>query len=289
MEWNGRNVTILGVVCNVLLALGKVLAGILFRSQAIFADGLHSTSDLLTDIAVLAGLRLSSRPADGCHRYGHRRVATFVAMLVGAGLLVAAGIILYQAIETLHHPNDAVTSVVPLMMALLTIPVKELLFRITRFVGKRTHDMSVTANAWHHRSDAFSSVAAAAGLAGVWLGGSGWGFLDPLTAVVLAAFLVVVAGKIIYKSAGELVDRAPCQMTLGRLEEMVQQTEGVHSYHALRARQLGGKVAMDVHIQVDPQLTVEQGHEIASAVKRRIMDNDESVLEVVVHVEPAMS
>jgi cation diffusion facilitator family transporter len=168
-----------------------------------------------------------------------------------------------------------------------TIPLKEILFRLTRMVGRREHNPAVLANAWHHRTDAMSSLAATAGLAGAMFAGSEWRMLDGITAAVISAFLLVTAGKLILSGAGELVDRAPDAKQTDRIAAVVAETAGVRSFHAFRARRLGGKVEMDLHVQVDPHLTVAQGHDIAGLVRRRILDVDRTVQEVIVHVEPA--
>jgi len=283
-------VTMLGMVINTLLAAGKIAAGLVCASQAILADGLHSASDLVTDVAVLASLRVSDKPADRCHPYGHRRVATLAALFVGAGLVGAAGWILYNAISSLHELHETgpqgISTGAPLALALLSIPLKEGLFRLTRWVGRRCENVALLANAWHHRSDAFSSIAAAAGLAGVAIGGSRWDFLDHLTAAVLAVFLLRAAVRVIRDSAAELVDRAPSAAAMERIERAVRDTEGVRSHHAFRARKIGGKIIMDIHVQVDPDLTVRQGHDIAEDVDRRVLEADPSVVEAVVHIEP---
>lgn len=286
MTLTANGVTWVGLICGALLTSGKIIAGLVFSSQAILADGLHGASDMLTDLVVLVGLKASERQADGCHPYGHRRVATLAAMFVGAALLGAAGIIVFGAIGALRLGVCPVVSVVPLCLAAVTIPVKEILFRITRRTALRDNNIALQANAWHHRSDAVTSVAATVGLTGVAIGGTQWAFLDSLTGIVLAAFLSVVAVRIVYRAAGELIDRAPGRATLDGITEVLRRTEGVQDFHALRARQIGGKVAMDVHILVVPDLTVAQGHQIAGALKHHIMTNDRSVIEVVVHVEP---
>lgn len=281
-----RSVTWGGLVANVLLAVGKVLAGLLCHSQAILADGFHSLSDLVTDVAVLAGLRMSERPADGTHPYGHRRISTLVAMCVGAALLAAAGCIAVDAVVSIPRPHVPITSLWPLAMALATIPVKEGLFHLTRFVGRRAGDVSLTANAWHHRSDAFSSIAAAAGLTVVAVGGQKWAFVDHLTALVLSAFLAAAALRIIRVSAAELIDRAPHAATVSAIERAVAGTDGVRDYHAVRARQLGGKVSVDIHVLVHPGLTVKEGHDIATVVEESVRAAEPNVIEIVVHVEP---
>jgi cation diffusion facilitator family transporter len=280
------------VIVNVVLSTAKIVAGLVCRSQAILADGLHSGSDLVTDAAVLAGLRVSDRPADQCHPYGHRRVSTLVALFVGAALVGAAGWIAYDAIEALHgllhrHTTHAVRAGLPFWLALATVPIKELAFQLTRHVGRKTSDVSLIANAWHHRTDAMAGLAAAAGLAGILLGGEDWRYLDPVTAIVLSAFLLVVAARIVRTSASELVDRAPDEKVLACIQEAVNGTAGVLSYHGFRARQIGGKVAMDIHVQVRPDLTVRQGHDIARAVRQRVFQAGCDVIEVIVHIEPA--
>ncbi len=282
-----RAVTWLGLFVNALLAGGKILAGLLFASQAILADGLHSSSDLITDVAVLAGLRVSDRPADTDHHYGHRRISTLVAMFVAVMLLSAGGFIAYEAIDSLRHPTvSAIRPTWPLVVALISVPAKEVLFRLTLRTGRAWQDTSLQANAWHHRTDALSSVAAAAGLAGVLIGGPAWGLLDAVTATVLSAFLVVVALRILKNAAGELIDKAPADETQQAIAQAVLETPGVRSYHALRARQMSGKITADIHVQVEADLTVSEGHEIATDVRRRIQQAEQDVIEVIVHIEP---
>ena len=281
-------VTWAGLMCNGALGAAKVLAGLLCHSQAILADGLHSASDLITDVVVLAGLRVADKPADDCHPYGHRRVATLVAMFVGGALIGAAVWVLHDAITSLHEPaGPGVSGLLPLGLALATIPIKEGLYQLTRWVGRRTDNVALLANAWHHRSDAFSSMGAAVGLAAVAAGGPEWAFVDSLTALLLAAFLTTAAVKIIRTSASELVDRAPSAATLADIERAVTDTGGVRSFHGFRARQIGGKITMDIHVQVDPALTVGQGHDIATAVRSQVMDAAPRVVQAIVHVEPA--
>jgi len=281
-----HGVTWLSLSANVLLSTAKIVTGFLCNSQTIIADGVHNLSDLSTDVAVLAGLRVSRKPADTDHHYGHLRVTTLVTMFVGAGLLATAGSVAIRAIITLAEPHDAVRATAPFWLAVASICVKETLFRVTLRVGRRVGDASIIANAWHDRSDSWSSIAAAAGLAGVALGGPGWAFLDHVTAVVLSSFLVVVGARILWDSAGELIDRAPDRRTQAAIEAIVAETEGVLDYHAVRARRMGGKVVIDVHIHVSPTLTVRDGHDIATLVTRRLLECEHNVAEVVVHIEP---
>ena len=279
-------VTWAGVGVNAALGITKIAIGVIARSQTLLADGLHSVSDLLSDFAVLVGLRLSSRPADESHHYGHGRVTTLVTMLVGTALLATALWIVYNAIVGFREPREVSFGTIPFWVALVSIAPKELLYRVTLRVGRQAGDMSVVANAWHHRTDVFTSMAAAAGLAGVTFGGPEWAFLDSLTAVVLSAFLAVVAIRFIRQSVSELIDAAPDGQISGRIERAVAETPGVHTYHKLRLRMMGGSVILDVHVHVDPGLSVVEGHDIATEVRARVLDCGCDVAEAVVHIEP---
>lgn len=288
-----RGITWLGLIVNSVLTIGKVTVGVVFGSKTLVADGLHSGADLVTDVVVLTGLRYSARPADVSHPYGHRRVSTLVAMGVGIALAAAAIFIAIDALESLHayldkHMTAHLRPAMPFAAALVSVVVKEWLFRATRRVALREIDMSLEANAWHHRSDAFSSMAAAAGMGGALVGGQGWRFLDPAFAVVMSALLLLVAMQILKRSAEELVDQAPSSATMESIRQATGETEGVVSFHAIRARKTGGMVAVDVHVQVKPTLTVIRGHEIAGAVKRSVMAADPRIAEVIVHIEPSI-
>lgn len=281
-----RAVTWTGMAVNVALGAGKMGVGVAFRSQTLVADGLHSVSDLLTDAAVLTGLRVSSRPADEDHHYGHGRATTLVTLFVGTALLVTAGWIIYGAVTTFGVPHAAHSSALPFWVALASILPKELLYRLTRRVGIAEGDTSIVANAWHHRTDAFSSIAAAAGLAGVAFGGPSWAFLDHLTAVVLSAFLVVAAVRFIRECVGELMDAAPARETTACIEGTISEAPGVRGFHALRIRRTAGELTLDVHILVDPELSVVAGHDVATEVRSRLLGCGCDVIEAVVHVEP---
>ncbi|KKK96478.1 hypothetical protein LCGC14_2662370, partial [marine sediment metagenome] len=281
------SVTWLGLAINAVLATGKMLTGWLCYSQAIFADGLHSLSDCVTDVAVLAGIRIADRPADEQHPYGHRRAITLVTAVLGLGLLAAACLIGYRAMRTMAVRTPVPIRVaLPLALAIASVLIKELLYRLTARVGRRTGDTSVMANAWHHRTDAFSSIAAAAGLTAVAVGGEKWHFMDHATAIVLASFLILVGVRILRLAAEEIMDRAPDQTMLDEIARAVAATDGVLSFHAIRARSVGDKVEMDVHVQVDPESTVRTGHAIASDVRNAVQQCCPDVVTVIVHIEP---
>lgn len=284
-----RRITIFGIVINILLIAGKISSGIIGNSSAILADGLHSISDLTSDIAVLWGIRASKQPPDLDHHYGHFRYETITAFIVGLLLIGAALFIAYEAIVTISQRHTALRNWLPLYMALASIALKELLYWLTRAVGKRYHNQAIIANAWHHRSDAFSSIAAALGIAGARIGGEDWHFLDHLTGVLLAAFLVYIGIRILRHSFHKLSDRAPDHQTLEKLQQTIAAIPGVKSFHSFRARSTGSgnKIEMDVHLRVDPAITVEAGHEIATQVEQRIKLVNPDVISVIIHIEPA--
>ncbi|MEO0020502.1 MAG: cation diffusion facilitator family transporter [candidate division WOR-3 bacterium] len=283
-----RQVTFTGLIINILLTAGKITAGILGASSAIIADGLHSLSDLASDIAVLWGISAAKQPPDEDHHYGHSRYETIVALFVGILLVAAALFVAGEAILTLSQRHTALRNWVPFYMAIASIILKELLYWWTRAVGRRFHNPAIIANAWHHRSDAFSSIAAAFGIGGALIGGERWSFLDHLTAVILASFLVYIGIRIIRSSLQKLSDRAPEPKAIDHLHQTISQIPGVKSFHAFRARHAGAGnlIEMDVHIQVDPEISVRAGHEIATKVEEEIRRSNPDVKTVVVHIEP---
>lgn len=281
-----RRVTVGGMVINVLLTVFKILVGVTGRSSAIIADGLHSGSDLASDIAVLWGIRAARRPADADHHFGHARYETIVTMFVGILLLAAALWVGIHSIATLPGKHPGLVSWLPFWAAVTSILLKETLYWVTRHVGRKYRNASIVANAWHHRSDAFSSVAAAAGIAGATIGGPNWAFLDHLTAVVLAAFLVVIGVRIVRDALFDLSDRAPDPASARRVHETISSIPGVVGFHACRARRSAGVIEIDVHVQVAPELTVRKGHDIATRVERDIRAALPGVTGVVVHIEP---
>lgn len=271
---------------NVLLTIGKVAVGLLFNSAAIIADGLHSGSDLASDAAVLWGISASRRPADADHQYGHSRYEAIVTMVVGFLLVVAALWVGIESVGTMQVRHSGPTSWLPFCAALATIVAKEVLYRLTVRVGRKHKNSSIVANAWHHRSDAFSSLAAAVGIAGATAGGPRWAFLDHLTAVVLAAFLVIMGVRIVRDAMQELSDRAPDPATKERIHAAIVGIKGVVGFHACRARRSAGVIDMDVHVQVAPDMTVRAGHDIATAVEEAVQKAVPEVTDVVVHIEP---
>lgn len=285
-----RRVTWIGFWVNALLAGAKIAAGILGRSSAMVADGVHSLSDFLTDIIVIIFVGISRRKADGNYQYGHGKYETFGVMLI-AMLLAVAGIIFFiegtsKCIDALHGHTLPRPGWLALAMALLSIATKEWLFRYTIGWGRRISSGALIANAWHHRSDALSSGATLLGIAGAMFLGAGWRILDPLAAMTVSVIIVVVSYKIGMPAIRELLEISLPRDTQQQISRIIESTPGVDAFHHLRTRRNGAIDIVDVHIKVDPGITVSAGHDIATDVERRIKSRFGSDTLVNVHVEP---
>jgi len=283
-----RTVALSGMGINVAIVVGSLVAGILGHSSAIIADGMHTIADLFSDFTVLWGIHAAKRPADADHHYGHARYEAMTAMFIGFLLIGAAVLISAQSILTMNEQHSGRIAWSPFWVAVSAIVLKEGMYWWTRHVGRKYANHALVASAWHHRSDAFSSVVAAAGIGAAVLGGPRWAFLDHVTAIVLAAFLLVIAVHIIRDSLRKLSDRAPHPEVQNKLRAAIAGMSGVQSFHAFRARQAGAGnlIEMDVHVQVDPDLSVRQGHDIATKVERDLRAAFPDVTSVVVHIEP---
>ncbi|WP_052300985.1 cation diffusion facilitator family transporter [Methanothrix harundinacea] len=280
-----RRLTLIGVVINLALTFMEFVAGIVGNSQAVVADAVHSLSDTVTGVAVLVGVRFWSRPPDECHPHGHRRIEFLVTIFIGLILAAVALGIGYNALATLHDPQRKPPGAVAFFAAVVMIFTKEFLYQWTISVGKEIRSPALIASAWHHRSDALSSIPAAAAVAGAAIV-PGLSFLDHLGAIVISAFILQVAWKIIRPSLEQLVDLgAPEEIRRG-IEQLASATPGVEEVHAIRTRHIGSGIEVDLHVLVDPRLTVEEGHEISEEVKRRLIEYVSDVVDVVVHLEP---
>ncbi len=280
-----RRVTLWGLAVNLALSGLKFVIGLMAASQALVADGVHSLSDMATDVAVLVGLRYWSAPADQDHPHGHGRIEMLVSALIGVVLAgVAAGII-YRAILTLHSGTVARPNWPAFAIAVLSIVTKEALYRVTIHVGARVRSSAVLANAWHHRSDAFSSVPVALAVLASHLHPE-WIYLDPVAAIVVSVLLLHAAGKITWPALRQLADAGASEAEVVVMRGIIETTEGVKSIHELRTRHIGSGLQLDVHVLVAPSLTVREGHGIATAVKQRLLNEMDGVVDVLVHIEP---
>ena len=281
-----RRITWIGLVINVGLSGLKFVVGVVGASQAVIADAFHSLSDLATDVVVLFGVKYWSVPPDEEHPYGHRRIEALITAVIG---LVLAGVgvgIGYKAISTVRDLHVRQPGWVAATGPALSIVLKELLYQWTVAIGRRVKSSAVIANAWHHRSDAMSSVPA---LLAVILSryNPEWAFLDHVGALIVALFILKVSWDIVMPSLGELIDRGATLQDRVRIRQIVRDVAGVRSLHAVRTRRFGSHLHVDLHVLVDPELSVRAGHDISEEVKRALMEREPRVLDVVVHLEPA--
>lgn len=285
-----RRCTVLSSLANLLLSALKIFAGIIARSQALLADGIHSLSDLISDAVVLVGLRISNQPSDKRHRYGHGKYETLSTVIIGL-LLGAAGIgLLYQGASCLAGAAGGDQLPVPGWLAAaaaaFSILVKELLYQYSFRLGKKYDLPSMVANAWHHRSDAFSSVASLLGISGAKLLGGKWLILDPLAAILVSVLIIRVAWQITRDAAQQLLECALPDEQEEQLRTIISGVSGVKFFHRLRTRAVGRTPVIDLHIKVDADLKIDAAHEIATAVEDEIKTRFRSDSIINVHIEP---
>ncbi len=281
-----QRVTLIGMLCNILLSVFKFLAGIFGHSQALIADSVHSLSDLTTDLAILIGVRYWTKPADAKHPHGHHRAETVVTLSIGILLAIVATGLAWNSLVTLRAGHQQPPGMLALAVAVVSVISKEILFRWTVAEGYRSKSMSLVANAWHHRSDAFSSipVVIAVGAAAF---SPEWSFLDHVGAIAVSLFIYQAAWKIAKPSFHKLIDSGAPDEDIKRIEDLAAEVEGVLEVHGIRSRYIGGSnLAIDLHIEVDPALSVRDGHDISEQVKQRLLVEGPDVTDVVVHLEP---
>ncbi len=283
-------VTLAGSVVNLLLVGLKAVAGLAGHSAAMVSDAVHSLSDFVTDIVVLVFVRVSARPQDEDHDYGHGKYETLATLFIGLALAAAAiGIVVSGAgklARWLQGENLEAPGMLALWAALVSIVVKEILYQYTRLKGKKLDSPALTANAWHHRSDALSSIGAAVGIGGAILLGNRWTVLDPLASIVVGAMLVKVAWDLLGPSFGELTDSSLPAETEKEMLEIIRGVEGVSDPHNLRTRRIGARIAAEVHVRMDGHVTLEEAHEKATEVERRVRERFGRDSHVTVHMEP---
>ena len=279
-----RNITLWGVLVNVVLAVAKIIGGVAGHSAALLADGIHSLSDLASDGMVLIAARHAGEDADDDHPYGHARFETLATVALG-GLLILVGIgIAWDAIEKLV--TDAVTEIpvtYTLYIAALSIVSKEALYHMTKRVGIRIRSKMLEANAWHHRTDAISSIVVLIGIAGAM---QGIPELDAYAALVVAVMVMKIGGELAWQSVMELVDTALEPELLEQIKQKILSIPEVREMHMLRSRRSGHNALIDVHILVDPHLSVSEGHHISEAVERALVNSFEEINDVTVHIDP---
>ena len=283
-------VTLLGSIGNLVLLTFKFVAGVVAGSSAMVADAVHSLSDFLTDLIVLVFVRIGAKPQDDSHDYGHGKFETLATLFVALALVGAAiGIIVNGSLkiarwlqgETLEAPG-----MLALWAALLSILVKEILFRYTIAKGRALESPAVIANAWHHRSDALSSIGAAIGIGGAILLGQRWAVLDPLASIVVGGMLVKVAWDLLKVSTGELTDSSLSAETEREIEDIIRSFPQVSEPHNLRTRRIGNRIAIESHVRLDGNMTLDEAHDIVSAIEDQIRERFGHGTIVTIHMEP---
>ena len=283
-------VTILGMFVNMVLFIFKLVAGIFGRSCAMIADAVHSASDFATDIVVLAFVQISTKPRDDDHKWGHGKYETLASLIIGVALFAVGIEILVDSAEKIvavaagkELPRPGVIAIIA---AAMSIVVKEALYHYTMRVGKRLDSPSVVANAWHHRSDALSSIGALLGIGAAYFLGEKWRIADPIAAIVVAALIVKVAYDLCRTALAELLEKSLPKDVEDDILSIIAATPNVHKPHNLRTRRIGSDIAIEVHIRVDGSMTVTDSHEISREIEMALRNRFGERTAVAIHIEP---
>jgi cation diffusion facilitator family transporter len=279
-----RGITLWGSLLNIVLMALKIIAGLFIKSSALVADGVHSFSDLVTDVMVLIGARISSRPADKTHPYGHKKFETLTSQFV-ALILITVGIgFMWTAGAAIDRHEHNFPGVIVLIVAGISVISKEILFQKTRRISRETDSASLYANAWHHRSDSLSSIA-------VLIGGAlslfGWGHADQLATIFVGFMILGVGGKIFYECVSELTETAADKESVALISEILSKQNDIVTWHALRTRKLGGELFLDVHICVEAGLLVSEAHEISNRLEETIRRQFSKPVNILIHIDPS--
>ena len=285
-----QKVTLVGSAGNMGLFAFKLIAGILGHSSAMVADAVHSLSDFITDVIVLVFVSISAKPQDESHDYGHGKFETIATFFIGLALVAAAtGIILagiLSLVEWFQGAQLEAPSMLALWAALLSIVVKEILFHYTVHCGKRLNSQAMIANAWHHRSDALSSIAAAIGIGCAILLGDRWTVMDPVASVIVGFVLMNVAIKLLRTSINELTESSLNADVEREIEEIITSFPGICEPHNLRTRHIGNSIAIEAHIRMDGDISLRDAHSRATMVEQKLKERFGSDTHVTIHMEP---
>lgn len=285
------HITFVGSIVNFLLLVFKFVAGTLGRSSAMIADAVHSLSDFVTDVIVILFVRIAGKPVDDDHAYGHGKYETLASVIVGIMLgIVGIGLAWNGTEKTIAFfkgvPIESPTYLA-LTAAIISIISKEALYRYTVKAGKNLNSPALVANAWHHRSDAFTSIATLAGIGGALILGEKWRVLDPLAAVVVSGFIIKAAYSLMKPGIDELLEKSLPKEQVERISSIIASVPGVESFHRLRTRRIGANIAVDVHVKMDGNISLRRAHEIASLAERRLKEEYGRGTYVGIHMEPS--
>lgn len=273
-----------------LLVIGKFAAGILGNSAAMIADAVHSLSDFLTDIIVIAMVRLSNKPADCDHDYGHGKYETIASSIIGVALVVVGVMIGWDGIKKIaaffnDEPQQS-PEIIALVAAVASIVLKEWLFRVTRRVAKAVNSTALEANAWHHRSDAFSSIGTAIGIGGAVILGGKWAVLDAIAAVVVSVMIITTAMRMLRRASGELLEESLPKTTEDRITAIVYQDPMVHDIHNIYTRRIGNSIAVEMHLRLPGSITLEEAHKHTTEIERKLRHEFGKATHIMLHMEP---
>ncbi len=285
-----KKVTFIGFLVNLLLSAAKLLAGVVGKSSAMVADGIHSISDVATDIVVVAFISVSGKDSDDGHHYGHGKFETFATLLISLVLFgVSIGIFVNGTQKTvsvlkgeaLHSPG-----LIALWAAIVSIILKEILYHYTKIEGKKIKSDAIIANAWHHRSDALSSLGTALGISGAIFLGENWRILDPIAGIIVSFFILKVSIDLALPSIKELLESSLPHDVVNEIETVLTDHPDVQVYHNLRTRKIGSIYAIDVHIKLHRTLTFVRSHDIATEIEGELKDRFGPATQITIHTEP---
>lgn len=283
-------VTLMGSIVNMILLIGKFTAGILGNSAAMIADAVHSLSDFLTDIVVIVFVRLSNKPADCDHDYGHGKYETVATSIIGIALAVVGVMLGWNGTEKIisffrDEPQQA-PEIIALIAALVSIAAKEWVFRVTRNVADEVKSQALEANAWHHRSDALSSVGTALGIGGAILLGGQWAVLDAVAAVIVSVMIIQTAARLLRQASGELLEESLPKETEDMITEIVCRDKAVRDVHNLHTRKIGNNIAIEMHLRLPGEITLTEAHRHASAIEQALREEFGNATHIMLHMEP---
>lgn len=285
-----KKLTFICVAGNILLTILKFIAGFLGRSAAMMADASHSMSDILTDIVLLFGVQFASKPADEEHPYGHARIETLCALFISVFLLFVAGAIFVTSFKEILQVLKGNILVKPgyiaLVMAFISVIIKEIMYQYSVKVGRKINSLAVIANAWHHRSDAFSSLAAFIGIGGAILLGGKWTILDPLVGIIISILIIIIAIKMIRNAVDEIIDRSLPQEDINKIKEIALSINGIKNPHAIKTRRSGYKIFIDLHIDIDKETTFIKAHDKTTLLENELKKVYGKETTIIVHAEP---
>ena len=288
------NVTLAGSFVSFVLTITKIIFGIIGKSQALIADGIHSLSDLGTDFITICGSIFSNKPIDEDHNYGHGKIETLVSFIEGLVLFGVGLLIFKNGSESIYkvlfkNYSIPVPNIITIFIAILSIVSKEILYNYTIFYSKKVDSTSLNAKAWHHRSDAFSSIGVAVGIGGAIILGNKWTILDPIASLVVSFLIIRVAIDIIKSSVNELVEVSLPKEQNEKIYEIAHNTEGVENTHKLRTRKVGTNIVIDLQIIINGDKTIREGHKIAHKVVDNLKKEFGNEIIVNTHVEPHLN